>query len=51
MTPVWATLYELLFRKQKPQWHRAVTIALALSGVWIVFSQGLTFPVPQNAGD
>ena len=51
MTPVWATMYELLFRKQKPQWHRAVTIVLALSGVWIVFSQGLTFPVPQNAGD
>jgi drug/metabolite transporter (DMT)-like permease len=51
MTPVWATLYELLFRKQKPQWHRAVTIVLALSGVWIVFSQGLTFPVPQNIGD
>jgi drug/metabolite transporter (DMT)-like permease len=51
MTPVWATIYELLFRKQKPQWHRAVTITLALSGVWIVFSQGLTFPVPQNAGD
>ena len=51
MTPVWATLYEILFRKQKPQWHRAVTITLALSGVWIVFSQGLTFPVPQNAGD
>jgi drug/metabolite transporter (DMT)-like permease len=51
MTPVWATMYELLFRKQKPQWHRAVTIALALAGVWIVFSQGLTFPVPQNAGD
>ena len=51
MTPVWATLYELLFRKQKPQWHRAVTITLALSGVWIVFSQGFTFPVPQNVGD
>ena len=51
MTPVWATLYELLFRKQKPQWHRAVTITLALSGVWIVFSQGFTFPVPQNIGD
>ena len=51
MMPVWATLYELLFVKQKPQWYRAVTIALALSGVWIVFSQGFTFPVPQNAGD
>ena len=51
MTPVWVTIFELLFLKYKPQWHRVVAIVLALSGVWIVFSQGLSFPVPQNAGD
>ena len=51
MTPVWVTIFELLFLKHKPKWHRVVAIVLALSGVWIVFSQGLSFPVPQNAGD
>lgn len=51
MTPVWVTIFELLFLKHKPQWHRVVAIVLALSGVWIVFSQGLSFPVPQNVGD
>ena len=51
MTPVWVTIFELLFLKHKPKWHRVVAIVLALSGVWIVFSQGLSFPMPQNAGD
>ena len=51
MTPVWATLFEFLFLKRRPTWHRGVSILLALSGVWIVFSSDFIFPFPQNIGD
>jgi drug/metabolite transporter (DMT)-like permease len=51
MTPVWATIFELIFLRQKIHWGRGVSLILALSGVWIVFSQGFSFPFPQNVGD
>ena len=51
MTPVWTTIFEILFLKKKPGWERAVTLSLALGGLWIVFSKETIIPLPQNAGD
>src|SRR5210317_1136057 len=51
MTPVWTTIFEILFLKKKPGWQRAVSLAFALGGLWIVFSEQTSIPVPENAGD
>tara|TARA_E500000331_G_scaffold272756_1_gene264625 strand:- start:1765 stop:2661 length:897 start_codon:yes stop_codon:yes gene_type:complete len=51
MTPIWTTIFEILFLKRKPGWQRAVTLILALSGLWIVFSKDTIIPLPQNIGD
>jgi drug/metabolite transporter (DMT)-like permease len=51
LTPVWATLIELVFLKRRPGWWRAVSLPLSLLGVWIVIGQGVGFSLPQNAGD
>ena len=51
MTPVWTTIFEILFLKKKPGWQRAVSLAFALGGLWIVFSQQTIIPLPENAGD
>ena len=51
MTPVWTTIFEIIFLKKKPGWERAVTLSLALGGLWVVFSKETIIPLPQNAGD
>ena len=51
ITPVWTTLFEIVFLRQIPRLYRYITLALALSGVWIVFGQEDVIPLPQNSGD
>ena len=51
ITPVWTTLFEIVFLRQIPRLYRYITLALALSGVWIVFGQEGVIPLPQNSGD
>ena len=51
MTPIWTTIFEMLFLKRRPGLERVLTLALALGGLWIVFSKQTIIPLPQNAGD
>ena len=51
MTPVWTTIFEIIFLKKKHGWQRIVSLALALGGLWVVFGQGGNIPLPENAGD
>ena len=51
MTPIWTTIFEILFLKKRPGLERALTLALALGGLWIVFSKQTIIPLPENAGD
>ncbi len=51
MTPIWTTIFEILFLKKKPGWQRAITLSLALGGLWIVFSKNSVIPLPENTGD
>lgn len=51
LTPLWATLLEIAIARRRPGWSRALSLALALAGVWIVFGSSGEFPWPRNAGD
>ena len=51
ITPVWTTIFEMIFLRQVPRYYRYITLLLALSGVWIVFGQDGIIPIPQNSGD
>ena len=51
ITPVWTTIFEIVFLRQIPRFYRYITLALSLSGVWIVFGQEGVIPLPQNSGD
>ena len=51
MTPIWTTIFEILFLKKKPGSERALTLALTLGGLWVVFSKQTILPVPENSGD
>lgn len=51
ITPVWTTIFEIVFLRQIPRFYRYITLVLALSGVWIVFGQEGVLPLPQNSGD
>ena len=51
LMPVWTTIFEIIFFKQKPNWQRGVSIFLALLGLWIVFGENGNLPLPVNAGD
>ena len=51
ITPVWTTIFEMIFLRQLPRYYRYITLILALSGVWIVFGQNGVIPIPQNSGD
>ena len=51
LAPVWATLVEVLFLKRIPGWPRAVSIILALGGVWIAVGLDVGIPIPTNLGD
>ena len=49
MTPVWTTIFEIIFLKKKHGWQRVVSLGLALGGLWVVFGQGGNIPLPENA--
>ncbi len=51
MTPLWTTIFEIMFLKKRPGIERMITLALALGGLWIVFSKQTIFPLPENSGD
>ena len=51
ITPVWTTLFEIIFFRRLPSVYRYISLTLALSGVWIVFGQAGALPIPQNVGD
>ena len=51
MTPIWTTIFEILFLKKRPGIERVITLLLALGGLWIVFSKQTVFPLPENSGD
>ena len=51
MTPIWTTIFEILFLKKRPGLERVLTLGLALGGLWIVFSKQTILPLPENAGD
>lgn len=51
LAPLWATLIEVIFLKRIPNWPRAVSIILALGGVWIVVGLEVGIPLPVNLGD
>lgn len=51
MTPLWATVIEIVWFKQRPGWWRLLSLPLSLAGASIVISGGLGFPIPTNAGD
>ena len=51
MTPVWTTIFEILFLKKRPGLERILTLLLALGGLWIVFSKQTILPLPENSGD
>jgi len=51
MTPIWTTIFEILFLKKRPGIERVLTLGLALGGLWVVFSKQTIIPLPQNVGD
>lgn len=51
LTPLWATLVEVVFLKRLPKWPRAASIVLALSGVWIAVGLDVGLPMPVDIGD
>tara|TARA_Y100001936_G_scaffold233614_1_gene259707 strand:- start:172 stop:1059 length:888 start_codon:yes stop_codon:yes gene_type:complete len=51
MTPLWTTIFEIMFLKKRPGVERMITLALALGGLWIVFSKQTILPLPENSGD
>ena len=51
MTPIWTTIFEILFLKKRPGIERFLTLSLALGGLWIVFSKQTVIPLPENSGD
>ncbi len=51
LTPVWATLLEVVFLKRIPNWSRVASVTLALSGVWITVGLDVGIPIPIHLGD
>lgn len=51
LTPLWATLVEVVFLKRLPRWPRMASIALALGGVWIAVGLDVGVPLPIYLGD
>lgn len=51
MVPVWATVFEILFLKRKHGWQRAISLILAIGGLWVVFAENKIIPLPQSLGD
>lgn len=51
LTPVWATLIEIVFLRAPPGWRRAITLPMSLAGVWVVIGNEAGIPTPENTGD
>ncbi len=51
LTPLWATLVEVVFLKRMPRWPRVASIVLALGGVWIAVGLDVGVPIPVYLGD
>lgn len=51
VAPVWITLIELVVLRRRVTLLRALTLALGIGGIWLVFAAGTGWPVPRNAGD
>lgn len=51
LLPVWGTLLELLVLRRRVAPVRALTLALGLGGVWVVFGADGGWPLPRNVGD
>lgn len=51
LTPLWATLIEIVFLNRRFGWSRVGTVALALAGVWIAIGTEVGIPVPIYLGD
>lgn len=51
LTPLWATLIEVVFLKRQLGWSRVGTVTLALAGVWIAIGSDVGIPVPIYLGD
>jgi len=51
MTPLWATIIEIAFLRQRPGWWRLISLPLSLAGVVIVIGKDSGFPMPSNTGD
>lgn len=51
LTPVWATVLEIVVLRQRPGWSRALSLVLAIAGVWLVIGTTGELPLPRNAGD
>ncbi len=51
LTPVWATLIEIVALRKPPGLRRAITLPLSLAGVWIVIGHETGLPLPENVGD
>ena len=51
LVPVWGTLLELLVLRRRVAPVRALTLGLALGGVWLVFGADGSWPLPRNSGD
>ena len=51
LTPVWGTVLEAVVLRRRITPLRVGTVLLALSGIWVVFSQAGGWPMPRNVGD
>ena len=51
LTPVWGTVLEAVVLRRRITPLRVGTVLLALSGIWVVFSQVGGWPIPRNVGD
>lgn len=51
LTPVWGTVLEAVVLRRRITPLRVGTVLLALSGIWVVFSQAGGWPIPRNVGD
>jgi len=51
LLPVWGTLLEMLVLRRPVAPIRALTLALGLGGVWLVFGADGGWPLPDNTGD
>jgi len=51
LTPLWASLIEVVYLKRRLGWSRAATVSLALAGVWVAVGTEAGVPIPIYLGD